>query len=480
MTTTTTTDFPTIDGDYQAFLLKELTAFGPTGDINTVEFARHLDSIPELKSLRDEFHVPLMKTLPNAEHLLVEGEEESIYMCGNSLGLMPKATKPIMDQQFKKWAEMGVFGHLEGEIPWALGDESLFDGIADIIGALPSEVGMMNGLTINLHCMLTAFWKPTATRNKILMESRAFPSDHYAVQSQIQLKGMNPEDIMICLEPREGEDTLRLEDILKVIEEQGESISLVLFSGIQYYTGQLFDIPTITKVGKAKGCVVGWDLAHAFANVPLKLHEWDVDFAVFCSYKYGSTGAGGLAGLFVHEKHATDKRIRMTGWWSHRMSTRFVMDNKLDLDDGANGYRISNPPFMLVVGVKGFLQTYEKTNMLKLRQRSIYLTGYFEKLINYYFDKDSEHRAVEKVMCQVITPPNPFERGCQLSLKFNIDIGSVYAELVKRGVAVDKRYPNVIRATPVHFYNNFEDVVRFVQVLIVSVKTVEKDLKFNC
>uniref|UniRef100_A0A0N4ZQT2 Kynureninase n=1 Tax=Parastrongyloides trichosuri TaxID=131310 RepID=A0A0N4ZQT2_PARTI len=466
------------DIDIEGFLNKHLNE-SKVNNFTEPTFASYLDSLEELKCLRDEFYYPKMATLPHVDHSLINKDDDSIYMCGNSLGLLPKATKPIMDRQFKKWAEVGVFGHMDGELPWALGDELLIDDVSQIVGALPSEVGMMNGLTVNLHCLLTSFYTPTEKKYKILLESKAFPSDHYAIQSQIQLKGLNPDDVMICLEPREKEDTLRIEDIIQKIDEEGDSIALIIFSGIQYYTGQLFDIEKITKAGKNKNCIVGWNLAHAFANVPLKLHEWDVDFAVWCTYKYGSTGAGGLAGLFLHSKHSNDKRPRMTGWWGHKMDTRFVMNNQLDLDDGPNGYRISNPPFMLVVGVQGFLEVYKKTSIEKMRQRSIYLTGYFESLINYYFDKNSKTKAVEKVNCEIMTPKDPLQRGCQLSLKFNVDIGVVYDALVKRGVAVDKRYPNVIRATPVHYYNTFTDVYRFVIALIESLKSVEGSLKYN-
>uniref|UniRef100_A0A0N5CGH2 Kynureninase n=1 Tax=Strongyloides papillosus TaxID=174720 RepID=A0A0N5CGH2_STREA len=469
---------PTYDVDIQGFIERNVIN-SKVDNFTTQSFATYLDSLEELKCLRDEFYYPKMGKLPHVDHSLVNDDEDSIYMCGNSLGLQPKPTKGIMDRQFKKWAEYGVFGHVDGELPWAFGDELLLDDIASIVGGSPNEIAMMNGLTVNIHCLLTAFYKPTPTRYKILLEAKAFPSDHYAIQSQIELKGLDPNECMICLEPRDGEDTLRTEDILKKIDEEGDSIALVFFSGIQYYTGQLFDIEIITKKGKEKNCVVGWDLAHAFANVPLKLHEWDVDFAVWCTYKYGCTGAGGLAGLFLNNKYNDDKRPRLIGWWAHKINTRFVMDNRLDLDEGPNGYRISNPPFMLVVAVQGFLEVYKKTTIEKMRQRSIYLTGYFESLINYYFDKNSKTKAIEKVTCEVITPKDPLQRGCQLSLKFNVDIGIVYNELVKRGVAVDKRYPNVIRATPVHYYNTFSDVYRFTHALIQSLKAVEADLHYN-
>ncbi|KAK0405137.1 hypothetical protein QR680_017816 [Steinernema hermaphroditum] len=448
--------------------------------LDSREFADFLSENDSLKALRNEFHYPKMKTLPQVDLSLVNPEEECIYMCGNSLGLMPKATKEIMDRQFEKWAGMGVFGHTEGELPWAHCDECTLDGIAPLVGAEPSEVAMMNGLTVNLHILLTSFYKPTEKRHKILLESRAFPSDHYAIESQIRLKGFDPATSMLCLDPREGEDCLRTEDILDVLEREGDSIAVVAFSGIQYYTGQLFDMPTITAAAHRKGCLVGWDLAHAFANVPIHLDQWDVDFACWCTYKYGSSGAGGMAGLYVNKRFAKDERVRMLGWWSHKMSTRFLMSNQLELDEGAAGFRISNPPMMLAVGLMGFLEVYKKTSIEQLRAKSINLTGYFEHLVRHHLGADSPHRKKSsKVSCSIMTPSDPAQRGCQLSLKFNIDIAKVYQELVKRGVACDKRYPNVIRATPVHFYNNYTDVWRFVQTLVDVVLHLEEEHAFN-
>uniref|UniRef100_A0A915E8J9 Aminotransferase class V domain-containing protein n=1 Tax=Ditylenchus dipsaci TaxID=166011 RepID=A0A915E8J9_9BILA len=269
-----------------------------------------------------------------------------------------------------------------------------------------------------------------------------------------------------------GEDLLRTEDILAYISQHGDSIALVFFSGVQYYTGQLFEIYNITKAGQQKGCLVGWDMAHAFANVPLQLHDWGVDFACWCTYKYGCSGAGGLGGVFVHSRYANDlgSRERMLGWWSHKMSTRFLMTNELELDQGANGFRISNPSFMLAIGMLGSLQVFSKTSIEALRKKSLLLTGYLEYLINCHLGENVNG----KVSCQLVTPRDPQQRGCQLSLKFNCDIKSIYLELVKRGIAVDKRYPHVIRVAPVHLYNSFEDVWRFVDRLLASIKAVNQ------
>ncbi|GMT22078.1 hypothetical protein PFISCL1PPCAC_13375, partial [Pristionchus fissidentatus] len=461
--------------DVQTWLSEEATELGVPNASHS-SLAAHLLAKDPLATLRDQFEFPKNRTLPDVDLSLVDADADSIYLCGNSLGLMPKATRRIMNEQFDKWGQMGVFGHLTAPIPWAHGDECAMEGVAELVGAKPVEVALMNGLTVNIHILLTSFYKPTATRHKILLESRAFPSDHYAIESQLRLKGLDPETSMVCMTPREGEETLRTEDIIKYIQEEGDSIAVVFFSGIQYFTGQLFDIEKITKAGQAKGCLVGWDLAHAFANVPLKLHEWNVDFACWCSYKYGCTGAGGLAGAFVHERFKDDKRERMLGWWSHKMSTRFQMNNVLDLDEGAAGYRISNPPAHLVVPVMGFLEAIKDVSIDDLRRRSYKLTGYLEYLVEYYFGAGSSHRVSDKVSCHSITPKETDQRGCQLSLKFNVSIDRIFKELIKRGVAADKRYPYIIRVAPVHLYNSFIDIRKFVDVLIESVRIVEKEM----
>ncbi|KJH41656.1 kynureninase [Dictyocaulus viviparus] len=285
--------------------LQQMAMKGGIEDLTSAALAEFLTESDALKFVREQFYYPKCSTLPNADKALCDPESDAIYMCGNSLGLMPKVTERIMNEQLDKWAKMGVFGHTHGDLPWALCDECALDGVANLVGAKPDEVALCNGLTVNIHVLLTAFYKPTDTRHKILLESKAFPSDHYAIESQIRLHNRTVNESMICLTPRDGEAILRNEDILSYIEEHGEEIAIIFLPGIQYYTGQLFDIHTITTVGKRKGCLVGWDLAHAFANVPLHLHYWDVDFACWCSYKYGCTGAGGLAGLFIHERFFT-------------------------------------------------------------------------------------------------------------------------------------------------------------------------------
>uniref|UniRef100_A0A914WEL8 Kynureninase n=1 Tax=Plectus sambesii TaxID=2011161 RepID=A0A914WEL8_9BILA len=454
-------------------IITQVAAKSNITDLTSFELAKTLDENDELKHLRDEFFFPKMKTLPHVDFSLVDENSDAIYMCGNSLGLQPKGVKKYIDEQLEKWANMGVFGHMQEPLPWALCDEYAVDGYSKLVGAEKGEVVMMNGLTINLHLMMISFYHPTPERHKILLESKAFPSDHYAVESQIKLRGFNVEDSMVCLEPRSGETCLRTEDIVDYLKKEGKSIAMVMFSGLQYYTGQLYDMKTVTEEAQRQGCIVGWDLAHAVGNVPLKLHEWNVDFACWCTYKYTCSSAGGMAGAFVHSKHATRKDDdRLLGWWSHKFGSRFVMDNKLDLEEGAFGYRVSNPPILLVCPLMAILDVYKKTTMEALREKSLLLTGYLEYLLEYYFGRDSATRTT-KAFCDLLTPKNPAERGCQLSLHFSVDMGTVFQELVKRGVACDKRLPDVIRIAPVHLYNNFSDVHRFIAALQASLKVIE-------
>uniref|UniRef100_A0A8B9ZV16 Kynureninase n=1 Tax=Anas zonorhyncha TaxID=75864 RepID=A0A8B9ZV16_9AVES len=427
------------------------------------KLAFHLDEEDELKHLRECFCIPKVKDLPPTDLTLVNGEESCIYFAGNSLGLQPKRVKTYLDEELDKWARTGVHGHFNGQRPWALADECIVDLMADLVGAQRHEVALMNGLTVNLHLQMLSFFKPTPRRYKILLEARAFPSDHYAVESQLRLHGLDVEKCMLMMQPREGEETLRIEDILSVIEKEGDSIAVVLFSGVQYYTGQLFDIPRITKAGQEKGCFVGFDLAHAVGNVDLHLHDWGVDFACWCSYKYLNSGAGGLAAAYIHEKHSQSIKPALIGWWGHDFKTRFLMENKLQLSKGINGFRLSNPPILLVCALQASLEVFGQTTMKALRKKSILLTGYLEYLIKHYYSEDKTNP--EKPFVKIITPPRVEERGCQLTLSFSLPIKSVFKELEKRGVACDMREPNALRVAPVPLYNSFHDVHRFIEIL---------------
>ncbi|XP_077791913.1 kynureninase isoform X2 [Podarcis muralis] len=334
------------------------------------------------------------------------------------------------------------------------------------------EVALMNGLTVNLHLLMLSFFKPTADRYKILLEAKAFPSDHYAVESQLQFHGLDMESSMLMIEPQEGEETLRTEDILAVIEKEGDSIAIILFSGVQYYTGQLFDIPRITKAGQEKGCFVGFDLAHAVGNVELHLHEWGVDFACWCSYKYLNSGAGGLAGAFIHEKHSQTVKPTLVGWWGHDFKTRFLMENKLQLSPGINGFRLSNPSILLVCALHASLEVFGQTTMKLLRRKSILLTGYLEYLIKHYYSEDTNDP--EQPFVRIITPSQIEERGCQLTLVFSVPIKDIFKELEKRGVACDIREPNALRVAPVPLYNSFHDVHRFIEILGSAMASVKQ------
>uniref|UniRef100_A0A8C5F719 Kynureninase n=1 Tax=Gadus morhua TaxID=8049 RepID=A0A8C5F719_GADMO len=383
------------------------------------ELAAELDRRDELGHLRQQFFLPKVADLPPSDLSLVDGSQECIYFVGNSLGLQPKSTKKYLEEELEKWAKLYL-----------------------------------------------SFYQPTASRHKILMEDKAFPSDHYAVESQIRLKGHDPKESMLCLSPRPGEDTLRTEDILEVIEEQGDSIAVVMFSGVQYYTGQLFDMEAITRAGHKEGCYVGFDCAHAAGNAELKLHDWGVDFACWCTYKYVNSGAGGLAGAFIHEKHADTVRPALLGWWGHDRKTRFQMNNMMELQPGVHGYRLSNQPILLVAPLQASLEIFDMTSMSALRCKSMLLTGYLEYLIQHYYTRDPcrpDHPHVT-----ILTPRDPQQRGCQLSLSFSVPIGRVFLELERRGVACDMREPSVLRVAPVPLYNSFNDVHRFVELLGAS------------
>ncbi|KAM3585339.1 uncharacterized protein V6R79_014923 [Siganus canaliculatus] len=429
----------------------------------SAEVAAFLDEHDELRHLRDQFLVPKISDLPPSDLSLVDGSEDCIYLVGNSLGLQPKMARKYLEEELDKWATMGVHGHMEGSRPWAWAEDNLEELMANVVGARAEEVALMNGLTVNLHLLMLSFYRPTAARHKILLEDKAFPSDHYAVQSQIQLKGFDPEGSMLLLAPRPGEETLRTEDILDVIQKEGDSIAVVMLSGVQYYTGQLFDMAAITEAGHRKGCYVGFDCAHAAGNAELKLHDWDVDFACWCSYKYLNSGAGGLAGAFVHEKHNDTVKPALLGWWGHNLKTRFQMSNVMDLLPGVNGFRLSNQPILLVCPLQASLEVFNMTTMQALRRKSLLLTGYLEFLIQHYYSPDP--RRPQKPHVNILTPSDPRQRGCQLSLCFSLHIRSVFHELERRGVACDMREPSVLRVAPVPLYNSFSDVHRFVEAL---------------
>lgn len=415
---------------------------------DSLEFAQSLDHQDPLASYRERFYIP--KT---------SGGEDSIYLCGNSLGLQPKTTESALLQELEDWRRLGVEGHLEARNPWLPYHEFLTPAYAQLVGALPSEVVAMNTLTVNLHLMMVSFYRPTSERSKIIIEGGAFPSDQYAVKSQIAFHGFCPETSLVELKPRPGEDTLRKEDVLQAIELHGPQTALVLIGGVNYYTGQLYDMAGITEAARAQGAVVGFDLAHAVGNVPLSLHDWGVDFACWCSYKYLNSGPGSVAGCFVHERHAQTDRPRFAGWWGHHKESRFKMGPDFHPIPGAEGWQLSNPPILSLAAVKASLAIFSEVGMPALREKSLKLTDYFHHLLG---------QAPEGF--RLLTPREPQERGCQLSLVVKDRGRQVFEALTAAGVIGDWREPNCIRVAAAPLYNTFEDVYRFCQIFREKLK----------
>jgi len=391
-------------------------------------------------------------------------DTQSIYLCGNSLGLKPKQADVYMTEQLTNWGEQGVFMHFNGRIPAALADQPGKEITAKIVGAnKSSEITIMNGLTVNLHLLMMAFYQPSGKRTKILIEDHAFPSDRYAVRSMLKMKGVG-EESMLLVKPRQGEDVIRTEDIITKIEENKESLALVMLSGVQYYTGQKFEMDKITKAGKNAGCMVGWDLAHAVGNVELKLNEWGADFAVWCSYKYLNSGAGGIAGAFVHENHHNNMPPHLEGWWSNAQDTRFEMRDKIDSAIGAESFRLCNPPPWLAALNLASLEIFEEAGMDALLAKQFLITGYLEHLLTSRLGN----------YLKVITPSDPKHRGCQLSLVFNCDLNAVHERIQSRGVICDVRYPNAMRIAPAPLYVSYKDVFMFVDILQEALEVCRK------
>ena len=412
------------------------------------DFARQCDLQDSLGKFRDYFHIPLGKD-----------RQPVIYFVGNSLGLMPKTTPAIIEQELKDWAELGVDAHLEGATPWYSYHETVRAGAAMIVGAQPKEVVCMNSLTVNLHLMMATLYRPTKSRWKILMEDPAFPSDNYAVRSQIVHHGFEPNESLLLARGRQGEATVPTEEIERILDKQGEQIALVLLAGVNFFTGQFFDIARITAQAQKRGCLVGIDLAHAAGNVPLALHDWNVDFAVWCSYKYLNSGPGAVAGAFVHERHATNPELpRLAGWWGNDPNTRFRMQLQPEFVPvrSADAWAISNPPIFSMAPLRSSFAIFDEAGgMQPLRAKSVKLTGY----LHYLLDQIGSERFT------VITPRAPNERGCQLSILVHQHPKELFAELEAAGVKCDFREPNVIRAAPTPLYNTFHEVWRFAQIL---------------
>lgn len=417
---------------------------------NNLAFAQNLDKEDNLRSYRDKFFFP--------QH----GGQDVVYFTGNSLGLQPKTTQSYLQQELNDWATFGVEGHFLAKKPWLSYHEFLTDKMAKIVGALPKETVMMNQLTVNLHLLMVSFYRPTKQRFKILCEAKAFPSDQYALQSQLNFHGYSTNDALIEIEPREGEYHIRHEDIYEAIEKNKDSLALIMIGGVNYFSGQVFDMKAITQAGHKAGAIVGFDLAHAAGNIHLELHNWGVDFAAWCSYKYINSGPGSVAGAFVHERHLTNTNLpQFAGWWGHEKETRFLMDKTFVPMQTAERWQLSNAPVLSMAACRASLDIFDEVGLPALIEKSKRLTAYLEFVV-------AEINKQKNNCLQIITPKE--NRGCQLSIVANGYGKALYNDLIANGVIPDWREPNVIRCAPVPLYNSFEDVYRFGAILLNLLK----------
>ena len=410
------------------------------------DFARQLDAADPLAGYRERFHIPAQP----------DGAPK-IYFAGNSLGLQPKTVDAAVRQELEDWARLGVDGHFEARTPWYFYHEVFRESGARLVGGVPGEVVMMNGLTVNLHLMMVTFYRPTAERYKILSEDCAFPSDSYAVRTQLVHHGFDPDEALIVAKPREGEYALRTEDVETLLEREGTRIALVMMSGVNYFSGQVFDTARITAAAQKQGCTVGWDLAHAAGNIPLDLHAWNVDFACWCTYKYLNCGPGSVAGCFIHERHTKNLDLpRFGGWWGNDPKTRFRMHLEPEFKPvaAADAWQLSNPPILSLAALKASLAIFDEVGMDRLREKSLKLTAYLQYLLD---TASGSH--------EVITPREPAQRGCQLSILVHDRPKELQRMLQESGVVCDFREPNVIRVAPVPLYNTFHEVWRFARAL---------------
>jgi kynureninase len=414
----------------------------------SASFAAAMDARDPLAMFRQQFHIP-----PGPDG------SPSVYLCGHSLGLQPKGARAYIEQELEDWATLGVESHFHGRHPWMPYHRLLTDNMAGIVGAKPLEVVVMNSLTVNLHLMMVSFYRPTPNRHKIVVETAAFPSDQYAFSSQIRFHGFDPATSLIELTPRPGEATIRPEDIDALLASEGSAIALVLLGGVNYATGQLFDMEAITRAGHTQGCVVGFDLAHAAGNVPLRLHDWGVDFAVWCNYKYLNGGPGCVGGCFIHERHAQAFDLpRFAGWWGHDQESRFLMGPHFQPMPGADGWQLSNPSIMSMAPLRASLEIFAAAGMQPLREKSESLTGYLEFLLDRCASLDFT----------VLTPREPDRRGAQLSIRIHHGGRSICDRLIGHGAVCDWREPDILRIAPVPLYNTYRDVHRFVERFIAA------------
>ncbi|MCC6701083.1 MAG: kynureninase [Fluviicola sp.] len=409
---------------------------------NSLSFAQEMDQKDPLKSYRDRFHFPTFTT------------NSVRYFTGNSLGLQPKSTREFINQELDDWAKWGVEGHFHGTNPWFKYHEFLTNAAAKIVGAKPIEVVITHSLTTNLHLLMVSFYQPKNGRTKILCEAKAFPSDLYALESQVRFHGLDPATELVAMNPRDGEHTLRDEDIVAKIAELGDSLALVMFGGVNYYTGQVLDMESITKAGHAVGAIVGFDLAHAAGNIPVQLNAWGVDFAAWCSYKYLNSSPGGVSGMFVHERHANrPELVRFAGWWGYDKSTRFLMEPGFKPMEGAEGWQLSNAPILGMAAHWASLELFDEVGMDQLREKSVVLTDYLLFLLDELTAKYGD-----KCTFEIITPREHKSRGAQLSILVHGNGKQIFDAISEKGVVADWREPNVIRVAPAPMYNSFADV----------------------
>lgn len=415
---------------------------------NTIKHAKLMDSQDPLASYRERFYIPQ-----------VNGKD-AFYFTGNSLGLQPKSTKDFLQQELDDWAQYGVEGHFHAKNPWVAYHKILMEPFARLVGAQPTEVVAMNGLTVNLHLMLVSFYRPQGKRTKIICEAKAFPSDQYTLESQVKFHGLDPADTIVEVAPRAGEHTIREEDIHAKIAEVGDELALVFWGGVNYYTGQVFDMAAMAQSAHAVGALCGIDLAHGVGNISLQLHDWGVDFACWCSYKYLNSGPGGISGVFVHEKHADKPELpRFAGWWGYEEETRFMMAPDFKPMQGAQGWQLSNAPVFSMACCKASMDIFDEVGMERLEAKSLLLTNYMEYVLN-----DISGR-YERCNFEIITPQETIARGCQLSVLMHGQGKELFDFLTAEGVIADWREPNVIRMAAVPLYNTFEDIYQLGQII---------------
>lgn len=421
---------------------------------NTLEFAQEMDQKDPLRSFRDRFYFPTFH------------KNEVVYFTGNSLGLQPKTVQSYIQEELDAWAKYGVEGHFLAKKPWFAYHENLTEKAANVVGALPEEVVVTHSLTTNLHLLMVSFYRPEGKRKKILCEAKAFPSDQYALESQVKFHGLDPATDLIEIAPREGEELIREEDIFEAIEKFGDEIAMIMIGGVNYYTGQLFDMEAITKAGHKAGATVGFDLAHAAGNINLKLHDWGVDFAAWCGYKYLNSSPGGVSGMFVHERHANSPELpRFAGWWGYDKDTRFQMEPGFKPMYGAEGWQLSNAPVLGMAAHLASLDIFAEAGMDRIGEKRDVLTGYLEFVIDTISEANKDRCTFE-----IVTPRDKSKRGAQLSILAHGQGKALFDALSDQGVVADWREPNVIRIAPAPLYNSFEDCYRFGQYLQAAIQ----------